>query len=393
MVWQQVPLDRIYYDDVTGVPGTLWPIGTPEVPSDVIADIITMCAARNLRKIEVHGAVTLGDLMEHYCFFGHEHEDVADQVSLGGQDVDGSHMEGLVVTGAQGGDGNLTLIRCVINTLTVFNGMMRDCGFYAGAHSFKDAGYVDLIDCVSVYGAVTITVQAPTRASIKNWKGNLVLTAQDGGLCYVRGFKGTLEIDAMTLGTLNVYANGATIQINGDCSGGTINIYGNANVTGAGGGVSINNYTLDVRTDRALYTLDFWSLPQEEVALTIAAADKGLPSVTVAELPAGATIVRAIAMFKFRMVENHTYAGVNSLDGAQEIQVAASVSAINFVTGQFTLAETTREGGDVIIGLIDIAGTVNANGAYAFHWDLAKALQTGIKFNDIQMGIRIWYSI
>ncbi len=144
---------------------------------------------------------------------------------------------------------------------------------------------------------------------------------------------------------------------------------------------------------RQLFTMDFWSLPQEEVAVLQAANDQGLPSVTVAELPADATIVRAIAMFKFRMVENHTYAGENKLDGAQEIQVAASVDAINFVTGQFTLAETTREGGDVIIGVIDIAGTVNANGAYAFHWDLAKAIQDGINFNDIQMGIRIWYSV
>ncbi|KKL11645.1 hypothetical protein LCGC14_2543690, partial [marine sediment metagenome] len=66
-----------------------------------------------------------------------------------------------------------------------------------------------------------------------------------------------------------------------------------------------------------LFTMDFWSLPQEEVALTVAAGDKALPSVTVADLPGTATIVRAIAMFKFRMVENHTYAGVNSLDGAQ----------------------------------------------------------------------------
>ncbi len=144
---------------------------------------------------------------------------------------------------------------------------------------------------------------------------------------------------------------------------------------------------------RTLLTMDFWSLPQEEVALTVAAGDKALPSVTVADLPGTVTIVRAIAMFKFRMVENHTYAGENSLDGAQVIQVATSVPAINFVTGQFTIAETTREGGDVVIGIIDIAATVNANGAYAFHWDDAKALQTGINFNDVQMGIRIWYSV
>ncbi|MBA7569073.1 hypothetical protein ES708_10810 [subsurface metagenome] len=150
---------------------------------------------------------------------------------------------------------------------------------------------------------------------------------------------------------------------------------------------------IDTLETRVLCSMDFWSLPQEEVALTGAAGDKALPSVTVEDLPDGATIVRAIAMFKFRMVENHTYAGVNSLDGAQAIQVATSVDAINFVDAQFTLAQDTREGGDVVIGVIDIAATVNANGAYAFHWDLAKALQTGINFNDVQMGIRIWYSV
>ncbi|GAH82289.1 unnamed protein product [marine sediment metagenome] len=144
---------------------------------------------------------------------------------------------------------------------------------------------------------------------------------------------------------------------------------------------------------KMLFTMDFWSLSQEEVVVTGAQTNPGLPSVTVGDLPDGATIVRAIAMFKFRMVENHTYAGPNSLDGDQVIQVATSVPAINFVAGQFTLAETTREGGDVVIGLIDIAATVNANGAYAFHWDLAKAIQTGLNFNDVQMGIRIWYSV
>lgn len=247
MDWQQTLQNKIYFDDVIGVPGTTWPIGTPGVPSDVIADIITMCAARNLRTISVHGALTLGAIMEHYNFVGYEHEDIADILSLGGQDVDGSHMEGLAVTGAQGGTGLLTLIRCVVSALTLFQGQMNRCSFYAGAFSFRDIGYIDLIDCESIYGDVTITVQAPTRASIKNWRGNLILTAQDGGVCYVRGFKGYLEIDAMTAGTLGVYANGADIQINADCTGGTINIYGNATVTGAGGGVAINIYTLEGR--------------------------------------------------------------------------------------------------------------------------------------------------
>lgn len=147
------------------------------------------------------------------------------------------------------------------------------------------------------------------------------------------------------------------------------------------------------KQNRVLCVMDFWSLSQEEVPLVIGAGDEGLPSVTVADLPGGATVVRAIAMFKFRAVENHTYAGANALDGAQVIQIATSVPAINFVDTQFTIAETTREGGDVVVGAIDIAGTVTGNAAYAFHWDLAKAQQTGLNFNDVQMGLRIWYSL
>ncbi|MBA7608868.1 hypothetical protein ES703_16052 [subsurface metagenome] len=151
--------------------------------------------------------------------------------------------------------------------------------------------------------------------------------------------------------------------------------------------------------DRLLLSMDFWSVSQEEVALTGTAGDKTLPSVTIADLPDGATIVRAIAMFKFRMIENHTHAGANALDGAQEIQVKPTAGdytdAINFVTGQFALAQDTREGGDIIIGAIDIAGSgkVEANGVYDFLWDEAIALETGINFNDVQVGLRIWYSV
>ena len=246
MVWQQVPLDRIYFDDTTGVPGTVWPIGTPEVPSDVIADIITMCTARNLHKIAVHGALTLGAAMEHYCFFGHEHYDIADIVNLNGQNMAGSTMDRLIVTGALG-TGLLTLVDCVVSAVTLFAGRMNNSSFYASACSFRDASFIDLVNCESIYGAVTITVQAPTRASIKDWRGNLILTAQDGGVLNVRGFKGSLEIDAMTAGALSIYATGADITINADCTGGTINIWGSAVVTNNAAGAVVNDYTIDQR--------------------------------------------------------------------------------------------------------------------------------------------------
>ena len=148
---------------------------------------------------------------------------------------------------------------------------------------------------------------------------------------------------------------------------------------------------------RILCSMDFWSVPQEEVAVTAGAGDKALPDVTVADLPAGATVVRAVAMFKFRMVEN-TNAGANSLSGAQEIQVrddspSAWTDAINFVASQFSLAASTREGGDVLIGAIDVAATVDGNDTYNLQWDEAVAALANLQFNDVQVGLRIWYSI
>jgi hypothetical protein len=148
---------------------------------------------------------------------------------------------------------------------------------------------------------------------------------------------------------------------------------------------------------RVLCQVDFWSTPQEEVAVTNVAGDKSLPSVVVADLPAGATIVRAIAMFKYRVIEN-TNVAANKLSGAQEIQVNDSaatgwVDGINFVDDQFGMAASTIQGGDVFIGAIDIASRVDGNDTYSFQWDEATADLANIQFNDVQTGLRIWYSI
>jgi len=154
-----------------------------------------------------------------------------------------------------------------------------------------------------------------------------------------------------------------------------------------------------------LFTMDFWSEGLEEVQIGdgVAGATVALPDLTVAGLPAGATIVRAIVMFKFRMIENTNAAG-NRLNGAtvaltsQVIQIrsdapTAYVDAINFVDDYFTLAATTREGGDVQVGQVNVAATVDENDTYELRWLLARADLDFINFNDCQVGLRIWYSV
>jgi len=155
------------------------------------------------------------------------------------------------------------------------------------------------------------------------------------------------------------------------------------------------------KQNRVLCSMDFWS--EMAVSVTVTGAQStittGLNNVVVADLPDGATVVRAIAMMKFRMVEN-TYAGVNKLDAAAALPIqlddvgnTGMLTCLDFADDLFTLAASTREGGDVYIGDNDVAARVDGNDTYDFQWLNAKADQANIVFNDVQMGIRIWYSV
>lgn len=155
--------------------------------------------------------------------------------------------------------------------------------------------------------------------------------------------------------------------------------------------------TLETSLGRTLFCMDFWSDTQEELLINATAADKALPDVVVEELPGGATIVRAIAMFKFRMVEN-IFDGANAINVAQHIQVRDSTpgtwrDAISIADNLFNFAEKLREGGDILIGDHDIAVEVDEDATYNFQWKDADADQISINFNDIQVGLRIWYSV
>ncbi len=241
--------DRIFFDSVNGVAGTIYPVGTAGLPSNTIADVILMCAARNLKVIDVFGALALGAAMENYTFIGHRHENPAAMFDLNSQDVDDSLIEKCIVTGTQGGTGFLTLQDCLIYQITNFQGIANLCNIY-DSMSLLNAGFADLSKCNSVHSDLTITVNAPTRASFKECSGNCTFTGQTGGVLYVRGYKGTLVIDAMTLGTCSIYANGADITINNTCNGGTINIYGNARVTdNSAAGCTVNDYTISTELD------------------------------------------------------------------------------------------------------------------------------------------------
>ena len=122
---------------------------------------------------------------------------------------------------------------------------------------------------------------------------------------------------------------------------------------------------------RMLFPLDFWSDPVKEKIVTNAQVTAAVgAAVVVHDLPAGATVVIAKVMYKYRMVGN-TNVAENSLDltAIQPIQVDDSgntgwLTCMNFVDEQFELAAETREGGDVLIGKPNVAARVDGNDTY-----------------------------
>ena len=219
--------DKIWFDSILGVVGTAYPTGSALRPSNTIADVITLCARYNIRHINVRGTLVLGVAMTAYRFEGYKHLDIAHTVDLNGQDVSVSSFHRLIVTGAQGGAGLVACDDCILLSATGFNGVATNCGLVT-ALTLVAATSSGFIDCYSYLGACTINLGTPTVANFVNLTGSFVLANQ-------------------TAGTTNIWAaNGCELTIAASCTGGTINIYGNAIVTGAGGGVTINDYTINM---------------------------------------------------------------------------------------------------------------------------------------------------
>jgi hypothetical protein len=103
-------------------------------------------------------------------------------------------------------------------------------------------------------------------------------------------------------------------------------------------------------------------------------------------------------LLKFRILEN-TNANLNSLNGAQNIQVRKQVdgswlTGIALAGGEMAIPASIRETGDVLLGIHDIASQIPAEGGQLeFRWADARAAQDSLNFNDVQMGVRVWYAI
>ena len=164
------------------------------------------------------------------------------------------------------------------------------------------------------------------------------------------------------------------------------------------------------RVPRTQPYMDFWSDQADKITINDddpSVGDVDFPSVVVAGLPSGVTIARAIAILKVKAVKD-TSGSDNKIEFASKtIRVKKSTGAwgtndlvaINFDQNQWYTTASTKENGDVMIGDNDVKAEVDGVATYNFRSeetnrsDAISALADSLELYDVQMGLRIYFTV
>ena len=241
-------------------------------------------------------------------------------------------------------------------------------------------------------GGTTLIDNTRTEAT-NHWNGQLILITSGVNIGQVR------EIVTWDLPTFTFTVTPALeAQV---IAGITYKVLSVLSASASASVIAILADTADIqpRKPRILCQLDFWSVEVEELQLTSALqANLALnTNITIAGIPAGATINRVVVMFMCRAIENTHPTIANKLQDAQNIQVnfagGAFLSAIALADDLFAVGIATREMGPVLLGSIDVKATVTGNGNLTFQIDAARADQNNLNFNDYQVGVRVYFTV
>ena len=151
----------------------------------------------------------------------------------------------------------------------------------------------------------------------------------------------------------------------------------------------------------AVTRMDFWSDHDDVIDLGPGeSADVNLPDVVVSGLPTGISLLRVVAMLKARAIENTSASGANAISGAQAIRVKKStgtwgvddVAAIDLPDNLWTVAASTREAGDVLIGDNDVKSEVDGNGTYNLRFEDQVVDYDVLRLNDVMAGLRFVFT-
>jgi hypothetical protein len=402
----------VYVDPSRGSSGTAYPLGESITPVDNISDALTIAIANNLARIlfaNDGSTYSLPANVQRYELIGIGLYSVV--INMNSKDLSGSRFVGIYADGTMASFADF--YQCYFVTFTAFLGRAEDCVFAVGGTLELANGNSYIIDSEFAPIAGTGYTIDFTNLSSKN----IVLD----------NISGTLILDNLTNAGSKVYissADGLNLTINASCTAGTIIISGNVTITDNSGGSTVTIQTIQGSDGDSLKDLsdqidnvqgvhffkDFWTKMEDSsptITIPAVAADLTFPDVVIDALPTNATIVKVECMLKYRYQED-TSGGANAIDGANKtIRVKKSTGgwgtddliAIKFPDNSLDTDASTKEGGDVLFGGLDVKAEVDGAATYNFRSDETNRSDAivvdtaSLVLGDVQMGIRVHYTV
>jgi hypothetical protein len=213
--------------------------GTPKNPVGTIAAAKTIADALGFATIFfLDGAnETIAATMEHYRFTGITRNAT---VNLGGQDVDGSCFEHLMLTGQQGGTGSISVINAGLSSLDSLQIHARNCAIL-GPISLRGGNKTNHFDkcysSVAGSGSPILNFNDATDSIYVNW----------------RAYSGGLELQNMTTNHIMSYESDGQLIINVNCDNGVISARGMMTITDNGTTMSITKDAVFSRSEADLW--------------------------------------------------------------------------------------------------------------------------------------------
>lgn len=288
-----------------------------------------------------------------------------------------------MVTGINSPSISMSFHNCILTGLIDFCGVAFNC--ICGIIQLDDSGtlYSTFYDCKS-------SDYFPAIFVVNNH------------ILHITGYTGPLSIQTVNNAASRVYihaGDSSPITLADSCTLGQTDLYGDIILTDNSAGSTVNDYTIRARINRQLFELPLPATAYTaQVQLTTVAGNKALGSITIAGLPAGATIQHIFMYLKFGEREN-TNVAVNSISGAQNIQAQKGAGAfstgIALAGGEYsTVASSGVVGGDVMTPTTDLAALAPGNGdVLTFRWTNGLAAQNNLNLNNVQVSLRAWYSV
>lgn len=144
---------------------------------------------------------------------------------------------------------------------------------------------------------------------------------------------------------------------------------------------------------------DFWSENQPTTTITNAATNPTLPSVTVAGIPDGATILRVEAILIISIVKDssgsdnaiNTTTMILAVDSDSGYASTISAGAIPDNSWAVDVSEATERAVAPVGATVDVKAEVTGDGTYYFRLENAQADGNNLILKDVLILLRVYY--